>query len=173
SGGRETVEWQRAISRHKNQRSYPFRTPSICGIAIRYHGCPSITPVAHQLNSTKVVSSQRIGLARMLPRFWSDPIPGNRITRTPIRTCDPRRRTALQKKRPSFGGRKNGRSEPGREDIITSCPRCSYFCDRGLSRCCCVRLDFAFILIPHDDARHSRAPSRCLACFGMKCLSVP
>src|SRR5215475_5385380 len=104
----------------------------------------------------------------MLPRFWSDPIPGNRITRTPIRTCDPRRRTALQKKRPSFGGRKNGRSEPGREDIITRCPWSSLFCDRALSRYCCVRLDFAFIMIPRDEARHLRAQSRYLAYVGVK-----
>src|SRR5262249_20912439 len=70
---------------------------------------------------------------------------------------------APKKKRPSFGGRKNGRSEPGREDIITRCPWFSFFCDRALSRCCCVRLDFAFILIPRDEAQHSRAPSKCLA----------
>jgi len=55
---------------------------------------------------------------------------------------------------------------------MTRCPWCSYFRDRALSRCCCVRLDFAFILIPRDEVRHSRAPSRCPAYVGMKTLSV-
>src|SRR5215470_4732445 len=78
-----------------------------------------------------------------------------------------------KKMRPFFGGRKNGRSEPGREDKITRCPWSSHFYDRALSRCCCVRLDFAFILIPRDEGRHTRAPSRCLAYVGMKSLRIP
>jgi len=51
-------------------------------------------------------------------------------------------------------GEKNGRCEPGREDVKTRRPWSSSFCGCALSPCCCVRLDLAFILIPRGEAGH-------------------